>query len=51
MGIMTDIVLPLALAFIMLSLGLGLTFGDFTRIIKIPKDFAVVVICQLFQVN
>ena len=48
MGIMTDIVLPLALAFIMLSLGLGLTFADFTRIIKMPKDFAVGVLCQLF---
>jgi len=45
---MTDIVLPLALAFIMLSLGLGLTFADFTRIIKMPKDFAVGVLCQLF---
>ena len=48
MGIMTDIVLPLALAYIMLSFGLGLTFADFTRIIKMPKDFAVGVLCQLF---
>lgn len=39
MGIVTDVILPLALAFIMFSLGLGLTFDDFARVAKRPKDF------------
>ena len=39
MGIVTDIILPIALAFIMFSLGLGLTFDDFARVAKRPKDF------------
>ena len=41
MGIVTDIILPIALAFIMFSLGLGLTFGDFTRVARQPRDFFV----------
>lgn len=41
MGIVTDIILPIALAFIMFSLGLGLTFGDFTRVARQPRDFLV----------
>ena len=41
MGFVTDIVLPLALAFIMLALGLGLTFDDFVRVARHPRDFAV----------
>ena len=47
MGIITDIFLPLALAFIMFSLGLGLTGADFTRVAKQPKDFTVGIICQI----
>ena len=47
MGIITDIFLPLALAFIMLSLGLGLTGSDFARVAKQPKDFFVGLICQI----
>ncbi len=47
MGIITDIFLPLALAFIMFSLGLGLTGVDFTRVAKQPKDFLVGLICQI----
>ena len=47
MGIITDIFLPLALAFIMFSLGLGLTRTDFTRVAKQPKDFIVGIICQI----
>ena len=38
MEIVTNI-LPLALAFIMLTLGLGLTGQDFIRVIKQPKNF------------
>lgn len=38
---------PIALALIMLALGLGLTGQDFLRVIKQPKDFIVGLICQL----
>ena len=41
MSIVTDIFLPLALAFIMFALGLGLTKDDFLRVIKQPRDFFV----------
>ena len=47
MGIVTDVVLPIALAFIMLSLGLGLTFGDFARVAKQPRDFIVGAVSQV----
>ncbi len=39
---------PIALALIMLSLGLGLTIQDFTRVVKQPKDFLVGLVCQMF---
>ena len=38
---------PIALAFIMLALGLGLTGQDFLRVVKQPKDFLIGLICQL----
>ena len=38
---------PIALALIMLALGLGLTGQDFLRVIKQPKDFIIGLICQL----
>jgi BASS family bile acid:Na+ symporter len=38
---------PIALAFIMLGLGMSLTLQDFLRVIKIPRDFLVGFICQL----
>ena len=47
MGIITDIILPLALAFIMFSLGLGLTGDDFLRILQKPRDFIVGTISQI----
>ena len=47
MSILTDIFLPLALAFIMFALGLGLTGADFLRVIKQPKDFFVGAISQI----
>ena len=47
MNAITDIFLPLALAFIMFALGLGLTGADFLRIIKQPKDFFVGAISQI----
>tara|TARA_B100000029_G_scaffold353739_1_gene346424 strand:+ start:633 stop:1484 length:852 start_codon:yes stop_codon:yes gene_type:complete len=46
MEIVTKIA-PLALAFIMLGLGLGLTVKDFLRVINHPRDFAVGFVCQL----
>ncbi len=46
MEIVTKIA-PIALALIMLGLGLGLTTQDFTRVIKNPKDFIIGLICQL----
>ena len=46
MEIVTKIA-PIALAIIMLGLGLGLTTNDFTRIVKTPKDFLVGLISQL----
>jgi BASS family bile acid:Na+ symporter len=47
MNIITDIVLPLALAFIMFSLGLGLTAKDFTRVLLQPKDFIAGLLSQV----
>ena len=47
MNIVTDIILPLALAFIMFVLGLGLTGGDFLRVIKQPRDFFVGAVSQI----
>ena len=46
MDIVTSIA-PIALAFIMLGLGLGLTLADFKRVITSPKDFSIGIICQL----
>ncbi|KRO73812.1 MAG: symporter [Pelagibacteraceae bacterium BACL5 MAG-120813-bin20] len=46
MEIVTKIA-PIALALIMLGLGLGLTGKDFLRVIQNPKDFFVGLICQL----
>jgi len=47
MNIVTDVILPLALAFIMFVLGLGLTGSDFIRVIKQPRDFFVGVFSQV----
>ncbi len=38
---------PIALALIMLGLGMSLTINDFIRVIKNPKDFMVGLFCQL----
>jgi BASS family bile acid:Na+ symporter len=38
---------PICLALIMLGLGMSLTIQDFTRVVKVPKDFLVGFICQL----
>ncbi|MGL3827830.1 bile acid:sodium symporter family protein [Candidatus Pelagibacter communis] len=46
MEIVTKIA-PLILALIMLGLGLGLKFEDFTRVLKVPKDFVIGLFSQL----
>ena len=47
MNIVTDVILPLALAFIMFALGLGLTSSDFIRVLKQPRDFFVGAFSQI----
>ena len=47
MGLISEIFLPLALAFIMFSLGLGLTISDFSRVLKQPKDFLIGAFSQI----
>ncbi len=49
MNIVTDVILPLALAFIMFVLGLGLTGADFLRVIKQPRDFFVGAFSQIIM--
>ena len=46
MEIVTTIA-PVCLAIIMFGLGLGLTIGDFTRVIRNPRDFLVGFLCQV----
>ena len=41
MGIVTDVILPISLAFIMFSLGLGLSLSDFKKVFFQPKDFLI----------
>ena len=47
MGIVTDVFLPLALAFIMFALGLGLTGSDFLRVAQQSRDFFVGAFSQI----
>lgn len=47
MNFITDVILPLALAFIMFTLGLGLTFSDFARVARMPKNFLIGLVSQL----
>ena len=47
MGIVTDVVLPIVLAFIMFALGLGLTFDDFARVATRPRNFFVGALSQM----
>ena len=47
MNFITDVVLPLALAFIMFTLGLGLSFSDFIKVAKNPKNFLIGLVSQL----
>lgn len=47
MGMLLTVFLPLSLAVIMFTLGLGLTVGDFKRVVVQPKAFSVGVIGQV----
>ncbi len=47
MGLLAEVVLPVALAFIMFSLGLGLTLDDFARVARRPRDFFVGALSQV----
>ena len=47
MNFVTDVILPLALAFIMFTLGLGLSVSDFSNVFKKPKNFFIGLISQL----
>lgn len=47
MGILLSVFLPLSLAFIMFSLGLGLTIADFARVASKPKAFFAGAISQI----
>mgnify|MGYP003321984166 FL=1 len=47
MNFVTDVILPLALAFIMFTLGIGLSISDFSNVFKKPKNFLVGLVSQL----
>ena len=47
MNFITDVILPLALAFIMFTLGLGLSVKDFSIVFKKPKNFLIGLVSQL----
>ena len=47
MGFIVDVVLPLSLAFVMFSLGIGLTPNDFMRVARQPRDFIVGALSQV----
>ncbi len=46
-GILTQVFLPISLAFIMFSMGLALNLGDFTRVVVQPKAFAIGAVAQV----
>lgn len=45
-----DVALPLSLAFIMFSLGFGLTFADFGRVLSMPKAVLTGIVLQVIAV-
>ncbi|WP_223424468.1 bile acid:sodium symporter family protein [Tateyamaria pelophila] len=47
MDILITVVLPLSLAVIMFSLGVGLTFSDFFRVFNAPKAFVIGAVSQV----
>lgn len=49
MDIVTQVVLPLILAFIMFSMGLSLVTNDFKRVVSLPKAFLIGTFLQVFS--
>ncbi|NNE52620.1 MAG: bile acid:sodium symporter family protein, partial [Sulfitobacter sp.] len=47
MDILINVLLPISLAIIMLSLGIGLTLADFARVAIRPKAFAIGAVSQV----
>ena len=47
MGLISSVFLPLAIAFIMFSLGLNLKISDFSRIFTQPKDLLTGLFSQI----
>ena len=47
MGLISNVFLPIAIAFIMFSLGLGLKISDFTRVFTQPKNIVFGLIAQI----
>ena len=47
MDILINVVLPISLAIIMLSLGVGLTLADFQRVFRQPRAFAIGALAQV----
>ena len=46
-SVLTEVLLPLALAFVMFGMGLTLTLADFARLLKAPKAVITGVIGQI----
>lgn len=46
-GVLAEVVLPLAIFLIMVSLGMALVPADFRRVLKQPKEVGVGLLCQL----
>jgi bile acid:Na+ symporter, BASS family len=46
-NLFTEILLPLALALVMLGMGLSLVPEDFKRITRYPKPVAIGTVCQV----
>jgi BASS family bile acid:Na+ symporter len=46
-NVVTQVILPISLAFIMLTLGLALRWADFRRVVVQPKDFFVGAVSQI----
>ena len=46
-SILTTLLLPLAIAIIMMGLGLSLTIEDFKRVVVYPKAILIGIVCQM----
>lgn len=46
-SVISSVILPLAIAVIMIALGMTLTVADFRRIVTYPKPVIIGLICQM----